>query len=214
MHGRAKTIWSLMALACLLATSPGCVIRRGWVVKCDWSFEAHRTGCRHRWFQRRCQRCPTSCDETDGGCGSCSSCRGGGLGGLLHGEEGLAPPPAPEPPGPSTFHPVPTRPIYGGRSEEPDAYAAPMRPIAPQPLDAENPEIDGEPIDESDPPPIELDRSRSSRPDDAAVRPKNVLRASGKVREVRTVSWQTARPKRAAASASSQCPSCTVRFRD
>ncbi len=215
MQRRTKSFWGLMALACVLAISPGCVIRRGWVVKWDWSLEAHRTGCRHRWFRGICRDCQMEssacCDEGAGGCRSGAPCRGG-LGGLLHREEVEAPPPAPEPPGPSTFHPLPTRPVYGMRSEEADSYEAPERSIAPPLNDSENLDMNGEPID-NEQPPIELDKLGPTSPEEASARPRNSLRAPHSKSDIRTVGWQSSRRKLRPAAAPATCSDCTVRFR-
>ena len=217
MHQRTKLLLSLTALACLLAVTPGCVIRRGWIVKCDWRLEAKRTGCRHRWFGGCCRQCqPASCDTCEvvddqvaieehapsRGCRPRS--------GLLHREQ--VAPPAPEPPGPSKFHPVPMRPVFGGRSEEADGYEAPARPLTP-PDASENIDMDGEPIDNSNPP-VHLDRTPPAVPEEASTRPRNVLRMTEAApSEIRRVSWKSAESA-AAASKFSECPSCSVRFRE
>lgn len=215
MHGRTKLIWTSLILSGLLV-SPGCVIRRGWVIKYDWSFEAHRTGCRHRWFGGCCRSCqPASCgeatchaDDEEG-----APCRARALGGLLH-RESVPPPPAPEPPAPSTFHPVPMRPVFGPRSEESDSYDAPEGSLSPVPPGSNNLDMDGEPIDNSEAP-VELDKPGPAPQEEAARRPRNTLRASSSSGEVRTVSWQASsrRMKPASSTPASPCSSC-VRFRE
>jgi hypothetical protein len=217
MHQRTKLLLSLTALACLLTATPGCVIRRGWIVKCDWRFEAKRTGCRHRWFGGRCRQCPPagcdSCEVVDDQVaveGAASPCGCHPRRGLLHREKVAAP--APEPPAPSTFHPVPMRPVFGARSEEADGYEAPARPLTPPPDASENIDMDGEPIDNSNPP-VHLDRTPPAVPEEASTRPRNVLRTPEAPSDIRRVSWKSS-ASAAATSKFSECPSCSVRFRE
>lgn len=106
---------------------------------------------------------------------------------------------------------MPTRPVFGARSEEADGYDARERPLTPPPDASENIDMDGEPIDNSNPP-VHLDRTPPAVPEEASTRPRNILRVPEETGEIRRVTWKAAKPA-AAAPKFSECPSCSVRFR-
>ena len=247
MRPQKRTAWAMAALASLLLVAPGCVIRRGFVVQLDWSLTAHRTGCRHQWFQGRCRGCNAlpcdaapcealACDAAPCGasddslngaietaptdCGVCAPrCRRGlrhRFGGFWQSAE-EAPPPAPEPPGPSNFHPLPTRPVYGNRSEQPDAVEAPMERLAPAPIESSMP--DDEAPDEA---PQESEVAPPADADDAPSGEESAMRSANSRGGVRKAAWQQSgsrkqsKPPKQATKQTlrvPECKSCTVRFK-
>lgn len=198
MSARTTRVWCAAAIAgCLIAAMPGCYIRRGFAVHWNWTLHAHRYGC----HGAAC--CGDEPLEMASGPGECVDC-------LVHDEshgvgQGRAaegPPPLdaeltpdPEPAGPSYFHPVPTRPVFGPRSEQPDGIdgqtliplpapaqeAQPMMPLLPAP-DAGDSKDDDTSIDEP--------------PSDAAPDPSSStrfrLRRLPKGREAKLTGWKAA----------------------
>lgn len=231
MRPRMKAVWAATALASLLLSAPGCVIRRGFVVQFDWSLSAHRTGCRHQWFKGRCRTCNAlpcevaACetapcgegdDSLDGaieaaptGCDACAPrCRRGlrgRFGGFWRSADEI-PPPAPEPPGPSNFHPVPTQPVYGIRSEQPDAAEAPMERLAPVPLENGEGTEDEAPDEGAAAPGDEMEEAPDESPGE-----QSASHRSKSLRRVRSVNWQQTGRHRTLAVP--QCQSCTIRFK-
>ncbi|HUY89563.1 MAG TPA: hypothetical protein VMV10_12585 [Pirellulales bacterium] len=221
MRPQTTAAWATAALAGLLLTAPGCVIRRGFVVQFDWSLSAHRTGCRHQWFEGRCRSCNAlPCEatalEAENGelipepyepepCAPCRRRCGGRLGGLFQSEE--LPPPTPEPPGPSNFHPIPTRPVFGNRAEQPDATEEPMERLTPVPLESSE-DVDGEAPDEGeDSAPEEMEEmAPEEQPGE-----QSAMRQNRSGRSVRSVTWQQARRQQTLPVP--HCRSCTVRFK-
>lgn len=232
-----KAVWAATALAGLLVSAPGCVIRRGFVVQLDWSLSAHRTGCRHQWFKGRCRTCDAlpcetaPCGEGDDalhgaldgdietapcGCGACAPrCRRGlrGRFGEFWRSAEEIPPPAPEPPGPSNFHPVPTQPVYGIRSEQPDAAEAPMERLAPAPIESSMP--DDEPPDEA---PDEPEAAPSAEADDEPPGEQSAMRLTDPRGAIRKAAWQRSASRKPAKPSQQalrvpECKSCEIRFR-
>lgn len=132
MSGRRSRVWCAAAIAVALTTAmPGCYIRRGFSVRWNWSLHAHRYGC----HGATCEPDDSSAVVQNGG--ECADCNyHGGLHGIGGRRAADGPPPLapdPEPAGPSYFHPIPTRPVFGPRSEQPDAIEAPTLMPLPAP---------------------------------------------------------------------------------
>jgi hypothetical protein len=201
--GRA---WARVAVCCLPLFAPGCVIRRGFVVQFDWSLRAHRTGCRQPLFPRLCRGCESpACEAVDGGQG-CESCGHPGHGGfrrVLRRE--VPPPPAPEPPAPASFHPIPTRPVFGSRAEEPDAYEVPLRPMAQEDR-AEDDSLDGD-----DRVPAEGEDMAPDEDELPSPENQSAVRLHDPRRKVRAVAF---RAKAETIVPVPECRSCTVRFKE
>jgi hypothetical protein len=214
MRPRLNMAWAPAALVCLLLFTPGCVIRRGFVVQFDWSLRAHRTGCRQPLFKARCRACDAAPCETAGtGAHGCDSCGHGALGGIrraLRGE--ILPPPAPEPPAPASFHPIPTRPVYGPRAEEPDAYEVPLRPLPTAPAEQDRDET-GEPRPEDDDEvPSESEEMAPAQDDEQVPDEQSTLQLRDPRRQVRSVAWRTVKTEKVVPVP--ECKTCTVRFKD
>jgi hypothetical protein len=217
MRPQMKAAWATMALAGLLLVAPGCVIRRGFVVQFDWSLTAHRTGCRHQWFKGRCRACNASdcggaaCSAADSAesCESCGPRCRPFLGRFLQSAEEI-PPPAPEPPGPSNFHPVPTKPIYGHRSEQPDAIESPMERLAPAPMEA-NDRADEAPDESTDAMPDDFDASPAPDAEETPSDESSARRVRKRTSEVRPAAWEQVGRKKPLPVP--QCKSCEIRFR-
>lgn len=210
----------MTALAGLLLVAPGCVIRRGFVVQFDWSLTAHRTGCRHQWFKGRCRACNalpcegSSCGSAEefapDDCGTCGPrCRRRFLGRFLQSAEEI-PPPAPEPPGPSNFHPVPTKPVFGHRSEQPDAIETPMERLAPAPMER-NDRADEAPDETADTMPDDFDASPAPDAEEAPPDDSSARHIRKRASEVRPAAWQQVRRKQTLPVP--QCKSCEIRFK-
>jgi hypothetical protein len=205
-----------MAVVGLLLFAPGCVIRRGFVVQFDWSLRAHRTGCRQPLLGRLCRGCDgPPCETADPaqGCESCGHRDHRGLGGfrrVLRSE--VLPPPAPEPPAPASFHPIPTRPVFGSRAEEPDAYEVPLRPLATAPAEQDREEAGEAPIEDDDEVPSESGDMAPEENDPGNSQEQSALRLHDPRRQVRSVVWR--RSKGETLVPAPECRSCTVRFRE
>ena len=195
MSGRTRRFWCAAAVAVsLTAAMPGCYIRRGFAVRWNWSLHAHRYGC----HGATCE--PDDSSPVVAGPRECADCTAhGGLHGFGGGRAAEGPPPlAPdaEPAGPSYFHPVPTQPVFGPRSEQPDSVegptlmplpvpaqeAEPMTPLLPPP-DTNNPDGDEPATDE---PPEE------AAPDSGSP---TGLRRLPKGRETELTGWKAKSPK-------------------
>lgn len=220
MRPQMKAAWAMAALAGLLLVAPGCVIRRGFVVQLDWSLTAHRTGCRHQWFKGRCRACnamaceASSCGSADEAapddCASCGPrCRRRFIGRFLQSAEEI-PPPAPEPPGPSNFHPVPTKPVFGHRSEQSDAIETPMERLAPAPMEP-NDRADEAPDETTDTAPNGFDESPAPDAEEAPPDESSARRIRKRASEVRPAAWQQVRRKNTLPVP--KCKSCEIRFR-
>lgn len=150
MMARTTRVWCAGAIAgCLLMALPGCYIRRGFAVHWNWTLHAHHYGCHGAGC------CGDESPAMASGSGECVDCLAHDeFHPVGHGRAAEGPPPLdaelspdPEPAGPSYFHPVPTRPVFGPRSEQPDAIegqtlmplpvpaqeAQPMTPLLPAP---------------------------------------------------------------------------------
>jgi len=221
MRPPMKAAWAMTALAGLLLVAPGCVIRRGFVVQFDWSLTAHRTGCRHQWFKGRCRACnarpceATSCEASSCGsedvapndCASCGPRCRPLLGRFLQSAEEI-PPPAPEPPGPSNFHPVPTKPVFGRRSEQPDSIETPMERLAPM---EPNDRADEAPDEPTDTMPDDFDASPAPDAEESPPDESSARRIRKRASEVRPAAWQQVRRKQTLPVP--QCKSCEIRFK-
>lgn len=137
MSGRRSRILCAAAIAVSLMTAmPGCYIRRGFSVRWNWSLHAHRYGCHGTTCE---PDGPSAVVENGGECADCNA--DGGLHGVGRGRAAEGPPPLapdPEPAGPSYFHPVPTQPVFGPRSEQPDAIEAPTLIPLPAPTEEDD----------------------------------------------------------------------------
>ncbi len=238
MSGRTTRLWCAVVIAGgLLTAAPGCYIRRGFALQWNWSLHAHRYRCNGP----SCGAEPPTMVADDAECVDCPT-EGGGHS-ITHGRAAEGPPPLapelspdPEPAGPSYFHPLPTRPVFGPRSEQPDAIEG--QSLLPVPA----PSHGAEPIMPLLPPPTadgaeQEEDSLEQEPDGGApdADSSTGLRRLPAEREAETAGWKAAKkgraPKRirstsggqkplASASATSAgaanslpCPHCSVTFK-
>ncbi|HEX5443903.1 MAG TPA: hypothetical protein VFW87_08755 [Pirellulales bacterium] len=242
MSGRTTRLWCAAVVAGgLLTAAPGCYIRRGFALQWNWSLHAHRYRCNGP----PCGAEPPAMVADDAECVDCAT-EGGGHN-LANGRAAEGPPPLapelspdPEPAGPSYFHPLPTRPVFGPRSEQPDAIegqsllpvptpshgAEPLLPLLPPPAAKESDEAE-----RADDGPVEQDSGDGGPDADSSTE----LRRLPAERDAQTSGWKAAKkgqaPKRirstsggqkplASASAKSAgatkslpCPHCSVTFK-
>lgn len=135
MNCSARQCFALL-LCLMTGASSGCYIRRGFAIRWDWAFQAHRTGC------RTIGECPTAAAASvpapagvtqgppEAAVNDCASC------GPPRRARRMRPiaPAEPEPAASTYFHPIPMRPVFGLRSEQPDGIEAESKPLPPDQL--------------------------------------------------------------------------------
>jgi hypothetical protein len=118
---------NLALLLCLMAgTISGCSVRRGFVVRWDWAFQAHRVGAQPKG---ECPP-PSASAAPPAAASDCTTC------GPARRPRRVrdAAPPEPEETAPTYFHPVPMGPVFGPRSEQPDGIEEEAKPLSPEML--------------------------------------------------------------------------------
>ncbi|HVX10039.1 MAG TPA: hypothetical protein VHC22_02445 [Pirellulales bacterium] len=116
-------------------------------------------------------------------------------------------PAAPEAAGPGYFNPVPTYPVFGPRSEEPDGLEPDM-----QQLDPDDGTIEGEMLP---PPAMSAERPASDDEEEESDEDESGgLRLAAPQQSMRQAGWRPARRQAAEPeTATRPCATCTVRFR-
>ena len=108
---------------------------------------------------------------------------------------------------PSYFHPVPTYPVFGPRSEQPDGIEPTMQPLIP----GESSEIEGEPLP---PPSLGADDAMDEADDDLSDEESSDLKLAAPEQAVRHAGWKPAKKQSTQASSPTRsCAKCTVTFR-
>lgn len=240
MSGRTMRLWCAAVIAgCLLTAMPGCYIRRGFSLHWNWSLHAHRYRCNGP----RCGAEPAAMVGDAAESVDCPAEDGGHT--LGHGRAAQGPPPLapelspdPEPAGPSYFHPVPTRPVFGPRSEQSDAIegqsllplpapsrdAEPMIPLLPPPATDEPADAGDGPL-EQDPdgggPGEDSSTGLRRLPDSGNAQPTGWKAVKTKTAGKRTIR-STASGKKVAEAGTAKptgskksrpCPHCSVNFK-
>jgi len=146
-----------LAACCLLFTAgSGCCVKKGFVVRSDWSLEVNRVPwmTSHGPKYEECKACPhkdgKDCEK------DCPA-----EGGHGPGDRQLGPPqePLPGPPGHSRLHPVPIGPAFGPAPTEPQQM--PQEGALEPPAEADKPSKEGPPepaLEELRPPGNEASR--------------------------------------------------------
>ena len=118
-------------------------------------------------------------------------------------------PAEPEMEAPGYFHPVPTYPVFGPRSEMSDGIEPQMQPLLP----GDAPGLDGEPL------PIPMPRDRGDGDEEAAEEPTlgdepSALKLSAPGQSVRQTGWKPAKRQAAQTEAPTRpCAKCSISFR-
>ncbi|HET6880017.1 MAG TPA: hypothetical protein VFI31_07670 [Pirellulales bacterium] len=113
-------------------------------------------------------------------------------------------PAVPEMAAPGYFHPVPTYPVFGPHSEEPDGIETALQPLEPD---------DGSMSDESLPEPREASLNDDEEDEDEAEE-QNPLRLAAPDQSVRQAGWKAARkPSLEEETPTRPCANCSVRFK-
>ena len=160
-----------LAACCLLSAGGGCCVKKGFVIRSDWSLEVNRVPwmTSHGPKYEECKTCPPK----DG-----KDCGPGGPG---EAGDQAGPPnePLPGPPGHSRLHPVPTGPAFGPLQSAPQQM--------PRDAAVEPPEATGSPaLDVPSEPAIE----ELHPPNDQAPQPNRSPPNSGVSRSTaRRTSW-------------------------
>ena len=164
-----------LAACCLLSAGGGCCVKKGFVVRSDWSLEVNRvpwmTG--HGAKYEECKSCPAK-DGKD----SDKNCPADGGHGPADQQAGPPQEPLPGPPGHSRLHPVPIGPAFGPMPSEPQP--APHDAALEPPEAADKPSLDGprEPAQEELRPPSDEAPSPDRGPANSGVSRPTARRTS------------------------------------
>lgn len=193
MCRRTATVGSaLLWAACLIAMASGCRCGRlcGGCGACTQGYGANG------W--------PPGCDKGSDRYAArpyppCAKCRAARRDPRIPGPRGVYTQPAPEAAAPSYFHPVPTYPVFGPRSEQPDGIEPQMQPLMP----GESFDLDGEPL----PPPRLRNRDTSDEEpadDDLSYPESSDLKLTAPEQTVQNAGWRPAKKQPAVAAAPSR----------
>lgn len=192
MGRRCGLLGLVTAWAACLLTVPGCALHR-----CDFA-PGEAVGLR------------VACDPHASRVYHCRDCCRPRRDPRIPGPRSVSTLPAqPEMAAPGYFQPVPTYPVFGPRSEEPDGIEPEMQPLMPDDgsMEGETLPEPTEPTDDT----VQLEDAEEAS-DDGQVPSALALTAPGQ--SVRQTGWKAARKQSPeAAAATRPCAKCTVTFK-
>lgn len=115
-------------------------------------------------------------------------------------------PPAPEMAADSNFCPLPTYPVFGPRSEEPDGFDPQMLPLLP----GDGPAGDEQPLPE---PNMSASDETTDVEDFDEVEDASELRLAAPAQSAKQAGWKPARKRPVEETASRPCATCTLNFK-